>query len=105
MPLTPGAHAPTPPFNGTEACNGVAGVDFFDGSPEAQFRARALCAKCPMQQICDDWALNHEEFGMWAGRTARQRKRRRLELGITLHRPEACGTRRPSAAAAQLLVA
>ena len=50
---------------------------------------RAACRQCVVRRQCLSWALNHEQFGYWAGTSDRMRRRMRQELGISLHRPEA----------------
>lgn len=94
MPYPLTKNAPTPPFDGTEACAGVGEAMFFTKDAAAIRNARTLCAGCPMLAACNDWSMEHEEFGFWAGKTALERERERLDLGITLHRPEARGVRR-----------
>lgn len=38
--------------------------------------ARAICAECPVQQECLEYALTHHEiFGVWGGRTERERRK------------------------------
>lgn len=32
-----------------------------------------VCAMCPLNDICLEWALTHDEFGIWAGLTRMQR--------------------------------
>jgi|SRR5882672_629570 len=106
MPYPPARRdAPTPPFDGTEACAGVGEALFFTREPAAIRDARKLCAGCPMLQACGDWALVHEEFGFWAGTTYRERKRLRRKLGVPLRRPEARGIRKPSGPKPMQLVA
>lgn len=85
--------APTSPFNGTEACTGASKELFFSRDPRETAVARAICAGCPMRATCDEWALQFEEFGFWAGRTVAERKRVRKERGMKLRRPEARGPR------------
>ncbi|MEU3355257.1 WhiB family transcriptional regulator [Streptomyces sp. NPDC037389] len=31
--------------------------------------AKALCFRCPVRTACGDWAREHQEFGIWGGRT------------------------------------
>lgn len=39
-------------------------------------RARRVCNACPVQMNCLEWAIvNREEFGIWGGSTAGQRKK------------------------------
>ena len=44
-------------------------------------QARAICIQCPVRVPCLQWALQNEDFGMWGGLTANERrdfKRRKL---------------------------
>lgn len=37
--------------------------------------AKRVCAMCPVAAECLEYALvNHEEFGVWGGRSARERR-------------------------------
>jgi WhiB family redox-sensing transcriptional regulator len=39
-------------------------------------RAKDICANCPVQEECLDWAMeHHEHYGVWGGLTARERER------------------------------
>ena len=35
--------------------------------------AKALCASCPVQADCLEWALVHDEDGLWGGHTPAER--------------------------------
>jgi hypothetical protein len=105
MPYPLTENAPTPPYDGSEACSGVGWDLFFTKGRDNVAAAAALCAACPMLDACDAWSLQREEFGYWAGRTAKERSQVRRELGIVLHRPEARGIRRPSTAGTEHLAA
>lgn len=48
---------------------------------------RDVCASCPLLAGCDEWALNHERHGFWAGRTPLERVAVRQEKGIRLVEP------------------
>lgn len=39
--------------------------------------ARMICAGCPVKNECLDYALKHEEFGIWGGMSAEERNRYR----------------------------
>lgn len=58
---------------------------FFPDSTDADHRkkarkAKAICNRCPMQQICLDWAIRHDEqWGIWGGMSSRNRARLRRE--------------------------
>lgn len=45
---------------------------------------RSICARCPVQPQCLEWALNHENFGMWGGLTPKERQKVRRDRGIIL---------------------
>ncbi|MFD0408611.1 WhiB family transcriptional regulator [Kitasatospora sp. NPDC127116] len=49
-------------------------------TPDTQPEAAALCARCPVRQACDTWAVDHAEWGTWAGRTDQDRGTPREEL-------------------------
>lgn len=46
--------------------------------------AKAICAKCPIIEECLQYSLRHEPFGIWGGKTERERKTLRRRLGIAL---------------------
>jgi WhiB family redox-sensing transcriptional regulator len=35
---------------------------------------RSICAKCPLQRECLTYAFKHEQYGVWGGLTAQERK-------------------------------
>jgi WhiB family redox-sensing transcriptional regulator len=37
-------------------------------------QARAICIQCPDRVPCLMWGLQHENFGMWGGFTANERR-------------------------------
>lgn len=43
-----------------------------------------ICETCPALLECFEWAMVSEEYGWWGGSSARQRRQRRIEAGITL---------------------
>lgn len=46
--------------------------------------AKALCEGCPVKEQCLAWALAHEDDGIWAGTSERERRRIRRRAGIRL---------------------
>jgi WhiB family redox-sensing transcriptional regulator len=61
-------------------------IDLSDGScrttdPEIFFQdevtAKMICRECPVKEPCLDWALTHNESGVWGGTTALERWRMR----------------------------
>ncbi len=50
------------------------------GSPRA---AKAVCAACPVRQVCLDYALEvREPSGIWGGLTARERRKLLKDQGV-----------------------
>ena len=46
-------------------------------------RARRLCATCPVQQPCREFARSNREYGLWGGESEDERHR----LGFTVAAP------------------
>lgn len=57
------------------ACRGARNDLFFpaDGAVPSPV-ALGMCGRCPIKDECLDWALSHEEFGIWGGLTEAQRR-------------------------------
>jgi hypothetical protein len=53
--------------------------ELFD-DPDTLDQATDLCARCPVRQACNTWAVEHQEWGTWAGRTDDDRGTPRTEL-------------------------
>lgn len=61
-------------------CAQVDPDSFFPGKGESPRVAKALCRKCPVQQECLEYALEHDtDFGVWGGASPVQRRRMRAE--------------------------
>lgn len=45
------------------------------GGPAARAMAKQLCAPCPVQALCLEWAMAHAEIGVWAGTSPNKRNR------------------------------
>lgn len=78
---------PRPPFDGTQACLNADPELFFPeghGRPPAKQidAAKAVCASCPLQEKCLQWALRVNEWGIWGGTTGDERDRMRDSAGI-----------------------
>lgn len=56
---------------------------FFDEDDPSE--ALALCGRCPVRAACLDYALDHEQHGVWGGTTPAERRALR---GGPLHSPE-----------------
>lgn len=64
------------------ACSGISQIDFFSKELEDIRKAKAVCDRCPIQETCRDYALRFENYGVWGGTTAKERKSLRQSLGI-----------------------
>lgn len=50
--------------------------------------AKDVCAVCPQIEECLEYALKHEDFGVWGGMTETERRKVRNERNIFVVRPE-----------------
>lgn len=50
--------------------------------------AKQLCLICPHIVQCRDYAIAHEEYGIWGGTSEKERQILRREMNITVFRPE-----------------
>jgi WhiB family redox-sensing transcriptional regulator len=66
------------------ACKGVDTNLFFPENADVDDQVLALCENCPVKDECRDYGVVYEEWGIWGGLTASQRRRVRKEFGITL---------------------
>jgi WhiB family redox-sensing transcriptional regulator len=58
------------------ACRGVDPEVFHPTEEEDPSRAQAICAECPVQEVCLEHALAvREKHGVWGGLTERERRR------------------------------
>jgi len=44
------------------------------GQESRDVRQKAICARCPVREQCLEWALDHEEHGVWGGLTKKERR-------------------------------
>jgi WhiB family redox-sensing transcriptional regulator len=57
-------------------CRGVDPDIFYTASDDDAEAAKAICAMCPVQRPCLEYALaNRERDGVWGGATERERRR------------------------------
>lgn len=49
--------------------------------------AKRTCANCEIRSECAEWAIKHEEAGLWGGLMPKERQRIRRERGIILETP------------------
>jgi hypothetical protein len=63
-----------PNYNGDEACMTVEDLDFFFSEfPLDIALAKDICIECPMMVACRDYAIKHENYGVWGGLSAKER--------------------------------
>jgi WhiB family redox-sensing transcriptional regulator len=61
------------------ACKGKTALFFptYAERPQARQRreakALALCARCPVQQVCREWGRQQHEYGIWGGENEEER--------------------------------
>ncbi|MEI8050248.1 MAG: WhiB family transcriptional regulator [Actinomycetes bacterium] len=57
-------------------CREVAPDTFFPSDGLGVIKAQRICASCPVQNSCLEYALeNHIDHGVWGGRSERERRR------------------------------
>ena len=69
------------------ACAGTDLDTWFPGENQARHSseitaAKRVCKGCELMTGCLDWALRHEQHGIWAGTTETERRKMRREQGI-----------------------
>lgn len=72
--------APLESWNTMGACAGKDTEAFFPEVGQTANDARKFCARCDVREECLKYALDHnEDFGVWGGKTAFERKEMRRE--------------------------
>ncbi len=62
------------------ACKGLDPDIFFPERGSSTAAPKAVCARCPVRDICLEVALrNGEKFGIWGGLSERERRRMRRQ--------------------------
>lgn len=56
-------------------CRGHDPALFFPISNQSDRLAKRLCSHCPVVAQCMDYAIEHNEVGVWGGTNERERKR------------------------------
>lgn len=66
------------PWMDDGACVGADPEVFFIERGESAAPAKAICAGCPVRELCLEYALERgEKFGVWGGKSERERRRLR----------------------------
>jgi WhiB family redox-sensing transcriptional regulator len=55
---------------------------------EKERRAKQLCFACVHISECREWAMAHEDYGIWGGTTEKERAALRRTMNILVVRPE-----------------
>ena len=63
------------------ACRGAPMDWFFPEHIDTNEDAINLCFKCPVREDCRDYGMKHEEWGIYGGMTASERKDMRKKMG------------------------
>lgn len=80
-----------PHYTGAEPCTQV-GPDLFyefplNGAVTHEMRvAIGMCYSCPLMHACREYAIQHEEWGIWGGLLPKVRENERRRRGIQLDR-------------------
>ncbi len=75
-----------PPCAGTDLAVWFSDEDSGLGHARRGWRRELVnrtCAACPLREPCLEWALRHEDYGIWAGTSREDRRRIRRERGIS----------------------
>lgn len=83
---------PVPDFRGTEPCTDVPLEAFFEARDGAshQWETKvviSVCQSCPIQVECQEWAIAHQEYGVFGGLTQSQRRHIRKLRGWAINTP------------------
>lgn len=87
------------------ACATREGADLFGRLEMANIgRCREICAGCPVRQPCAQWAIRHENHGMWGGMIKEELEAERRRHGIRLVDPRAGLRVKPAKSPEQIAV-
>lgn len=79
--------APYPDYDGTQHCAGEDPELFFPRTSRDTYfsepRIAACCSACPFLTPCLEFAVTHNVFGYWGGKSPDQRADIRRQRGIT----------------------
>ena len=72
----------TPEFFSEASCKDADPTLFFAESNSKVAHAKKVCASCPIQQLCLEWALENAEDGVYGSLTPRERMKMRAGADI-----------------------
>ena len=71
-------------------CNNIDPDLFYPERGGSVKEAKAVCAECPVMDACLEYAVvNKEKFGIWGGKSERERRRLRKSRKIALQTEKA----------------
>lgn len=78
-----------PEFDGAEPCASVGTEHFFveTSSVTAANAAKDVCQGCHSFDVCLEWAIHHESYGVWGGTTGSERRELRRRMNVILVDP------------------
>ncbi len=91
LPKFPGNTEEEVLFRSLVNCRDVDKSVFFPGKTDSNKLAKSICAECIVREDCLNMAIsNKEEFGIWGGMTARERRnyRRRIRTQQNQHKSQ-----------------
>lgn len=66
------------------ACRAHPDVNFFPRQGESTARPKAVCASCPVREVCLQVAItNGDHHGIWGGKSERERRGIRAQIRTT----------------------
>jgi WhiB family redox-sensing transcriptional regulator len=68
------------------ACIGKSDLFFNDNMSTVVRKAKGVCATCVVRLKCLDHAMKHQEFGVWGGMTANERRVAKRRLLVDSHK-------------------
>ena len=83
------------PWMADAVCRGMDASVFFTerGANGDLAAAKAVCATCPVRVECLDHAIEtRERWGVWGGKSERERRTLRRQRGLARQLPAQCGT-------------
>jgi len=69
------------------SCRGLDTDMFYSQEPEIIEQAKAVCGQCAVKAVCLDDAMANEDFGVWGGTSANERKNARRQHRSNPKRP------------------
>jgi WhiB family redox-sensing transcriptional regulator len=86
----PGPVIDVPAWTDEARCAEVGGDEFFPEKGGSSRKAKKVCMTCEVRVMCLEWALsNDERFGVWGGKSERERREIKRDRAATTALKEA----------------